>query len=130
MALFSAGQGKKIIGKSVLAYRLGNTKAIDSKDVHEVRFDIFAVSFDAKSTYFQEIFFSLIPEDVTVIKSIYEHLMNSMKPALTESKDYGNCSEAAKARFLFGVETFQNLLKSKCGWIQVQVTVHAGPFWI
>lgn len=40
MALFSGGQGKKIIGKSVLAYRLNNTKDIDPKDVHEVGFDV------------------------------------------------------------------------------------------
>lgn len=54
----------------------------------------------------------MLPEDTTVIASIYDSLKNAMKPALMGSKDYGNCSEAAKTRFLFGVDTFLNLLKS------------------
>lgn len=40
MALFSAGRGKKVIGKCIIAYRLNNTKAIDPKDAHEVGFNM------------------------------------------------------------------------------------------
>lgn len=36
MALFSNGKGKKIIGRSLVAYRLQNSKAIDSKTAAEV----------------------------------------------------------------------------------------------
>lgn len=37
MALFSNGQGKKIIGASLVGYRLQNVKAIESENVAEVK---------------------------------------------------------------------------------------------
>lgn len=36
MALFSNGKGKKIVGQSLVAYRLQNQKAIDPKTTSDV----------------------------------------------------------------------------------------------
>lgn len=95
MALFSAGTGKKINGQCVVAYRLQNSKAVESKDVSD------------------EVFFTVLPEDITVISSIFLSLMKSIKPALGASKDYGNCSETSKLNFIYGVDQFVGLLKSR-----------------
>lgn len=38
MALFSNGQGKKIVGRSLVAYRLQNQKSIDAKTAADVSF--------------------------------------------------------------------------------------------
>lgn len=62
---------------------------------------------------FQEIFFTVLPDEENVITMIFKSLSLSVRPALEAASDYGNCTEKRKQDFLYGVDQFLNFLKSK-----------------